>query len=154
MDEQRERDPQRLFFDEVGVDYVVEITGYEKKDGYISGTFDHWYSIKEDIAVGHTKFKAGEKLHEKIQALDGVNTLVIKKVASPKYPHPYFSVEPAQNIPLATKASAPGPAAQEETVKAAGPERDRAKEHDILWREREERLSEAGHKPGDEDIPF
>ena len=124
------------------------------------------YGIKEMI-TGEDKFSATEKLHEKIQSsnLSKGDTFIIEKKKDPELNKGYafFTVNlPDVPITSSNKSSEPTVGEQQGYNKGFA---DKSKSvsvdlHELALRveKLEEKFgtwsSEAGHKPGDEDIPF
>ena len=158
---------------------VVELAFEQPLEGTNSfGKKQFTYGIKPIIS-GEEKFSATEKLHEKIQELGASkgDTIYITKVKDPEINKgfAFFKVEPAGN-PVKKESSGPLHASikkfQEKLEPPVEEQNDGGKmaavdNHElnirveklekivsILWTDYGNRTSDAGHKPGDNDIPF
>ena len=114
----------------------------------------------EPLITGHDHFMPSPGLEKKIKEgnVDIGDKITIEKVAkSEQYPYGYFSVNVVEKgkgpqiakdrQPEATPAPAP-------VLQSQSNEPNDATKLNVLWNYYISITSEAGHKPGDEEIPF
>ena len=142
---------------------TVIIAGRQKDD------FDGEVVTIEPLPDGYDHFKPSKGLLNKLkdENADIGDTIQIKKIADPKYPHPYFNVEILNKAPL--KQQSEPLKQQSEPIEDKGiknfekqfeePNKNLSiHEFSLRLIDLEKKvallLSDAGHKPGDENIPF
>jgi len=119
--------------------------------------------IKQTIE-GYDHFEPSTGLEKKIKEenVDVGDIITIEKVGpSEKYQYGYFNVKVVEkNAKGETKAAEPTHKSIEKFEKQFEPKDDKMDQHELTLRvEKLEKMvavlsSEAGHKPGDEEIPF
>ena len=116
----------------------------------------------EPLPDGFDHFKPSDGLLKKMKEsnTDAGDTIQIKKVNDPKYPFPYFNVEVLQKAPLTKQSVINEDKGIKNFEKQFKEPEKNLSIHELSLRVEElekkvtSLLGDAGHKPGDDDLPF
>tara|TARA_Y100000593_G_scaffold95130_1_gene200444 strand:- start:14392 stop:14844 length:453 start_codon:yes stop_codon:yes gene_type:complete len=122
------------------------------------GKKQYTYGIKE-LITGEDRFSATEKLHEKIQGagLTKDDVFIVEKIKQDDLNKgfAFFKIS-LPEVPVKRGKPSSTPAPQEPPAQATADIQipDDATFKKIIWQDYINRTGDAGHKPGDDDLPF